>query len=76
MHTKTKISKGDIKTMEVKLLNSTMTLTFSGNRRRTFSGIKAEATNGKLFSTATAMADLVRPALNKIQRTTNELLSR
>ena len=62
--------------MEKELLNSSLTLTFSGNKRRSFNNIKPDAENTKIYSTSTAMADLLRPTLDRVQRTTNELLSR
>ena len=62
--------------MDRVLLNSSVELRFDGNRRRTFGNVKPGATNARIFSTAQAMTGLVRPTLNRVQRTTNELLIR
>ena len=62
--------------MDKVLLNSGISMRFSGNRQRTFNNVKPSANSTRILSTANAMADLVRPTLQRVQRTTNELLLR
>lgn len=61
--------------MDKVLLNSSVALRF-GNRQRTFNNVKPSANSTRILATANAMANLVRPALSRVQRTTNELLVR
>lgn len=62
--------------MDKILLNSSIQLRFDGNLLRTFGNVKPGASSAQIFSTAEAMAGLMRPMLNRVQRTTNELLIR